>query len=180
MQDIHRLMYAFLFYFYQQSNKMGMAHHAAAAAAAASSLQFFYPGADPLGQPPPAHMGIPPYQLDPKTAGAIGKIISSHTKFFSLFSSFFLFYFSLSLLISTFQIYPDSFIPEWHSTPQSLRKGRKEKREKNTPLTQTPYKKNKFRIVLFLLRNFHSRWNRFNLKHSVPNLHCRAWDSTVL
>ena len=45
------------------------AHHAAAAA----SLQFFYQGAgDPLGQPPPAHMGIPPYQLDPKTAGAIG------------------------------------------------------------------------------------------------------------
>lgn len=50
------------------------AHHAAAAAAAASSLQFFYPGAaDPLGQPPPAHMGIPgPYQLDAKTAGAMG------------------------------------------------------------------------------------------------------------
>lgn len=53
------------------------AHHAAAAAAAASSLQFFYQGGgDPhLGQPPPAHMGIPPYQLDPKTAGAMGKII---------------------------------------------------------------------------------------------------------
>lgn len=51
------------------------AHHAAAAAAAASSLQFFYQGGgDPhLGQPPPAHMGIPPYQLDPKTAGAMGK-----------------------------------------------------------------------------------------------------------
>lgn len=50
------------------------AHHAAAAAAAASSLQFFYQGGgDPhLGQPPPAHMGIPPYQLDPKTAGAMG------------------------------------------------------------------------------------------------------------
>ena len=118
-------MYAFLFYFYQQSNKMGMAHHAAAAAAAASSLQFFYPGADPLGQPPPAHMGIPPYQLDPKTAGAIGTIISSHTKFFSFFSFFFSFFFpsffiSLSLLISTFQIYPDSFIPEWHRTPHSF------------------------------------------------------------
>lgn len=59
-------------------NKMGhlgsAAHHAAAAAAAASSLQFFYQGGgDPhLGQPPPAHMGIPPYQLDPKTAGAMG------------------------------------------------------------------------------------------------------------
>lgn len=51
------------------------AHHAAAAAAAASSLQFFYQGGDPLGQPPPAHMGIPPYQLDPKTAGAMGKLI---------------------------------------------------------------------------------------------------------
>lgn len=48
------------------------AHHAAAAAAAATSLGFFYQGSDPLGQPPPAHMGIPPYQLDPKTAGAIG------------------------------------------------------------------------------------------------------------
>jgi len=65
-----------LFILFQQGNKMGLgAHHAAAAAAAASSLQFFYPGAaDPLGQPPPAHMGIPgPYQLDPKTAGAMGK-----------------------------------------------------------------------------------------------------------
>ena len=40
---------------------------------ATSPLQFFYPGTDPLGQPPPAHMGIPPYQLDPKTVGAIGK-----------------------------------------------------------------------------------------------------------
>ena len=69
----------FLFLF--KGNKMGLlgsaAHHAAAAAAAASSLQFFYQGGgDPhLGQPPPAHMGIPPYQLDPKTAGAMGKII---------------------------------------------------------------------------------------------------------
>jgi hypothetical protein len=69
----------FLFLF--KGNKMGhlgsAAHHAAAAAAAASSLQFFYQGGgDPhLGQPPPAHMGIPPYQLDPKTAGAMGKII---------------------------------------------------------------------------------------------------------
>ena len=67
----------FLFLF--KGNKMGhlgsAAHHAAAAAAAASSLQFFYQGGgDPhLGQPPPAHMGIPPYQLDPKTAGAMGK-----------------------------------------------------------------------------------------------------------
>lgn len=52
---------------------LSSAHHAAAAAAAASSLQFFYQGGDPLGQPPPAHMGIPPYQLDPKTAGAMGK-----------------------------------------------------------------------------------------------------------
>ena len=81
---------------------MGMAHHAAAAAAAASSLQFFYPGAYPLGQPPPAHMGIPPYQLDPKTAGAIGTIISlslciqnsfpfffSSLSFFSLLFPFF-------------------------------------------------------------------------------------------
>jgi len=50
-------------------NKMGLGghHHAAS-----SPLQFFYGGSDPLGQPPPAHMGIPPYQLDPKTAGAIG------------------------------------------------------------------------------------------------------------
>lgn len=49
-------------------NKMGLgsaAHHAAAAAAAATSLGFFYQGSDPLGQPPPAHMGIP-------SAGAIG------------------------------------------------------------------------------------------------------------
>ncbi|KAK3931609.1 Protein pangolin, isoforms A/H/I/S [Frankliniella fusca] len=29
---------------------------------------FFVPGGD-LGQPPPAHMGIPPYQLDPKGPG---------------------------------------------------------------------------------------------------------------
>jgi hypothetical protein len=67
------------------------AHHAAAAAAAASSLQFFYQGGgDPhLGQPPPAHMGIPPYQLDPKTAGAMGKIfIISFLLFICLISSF--------------------------------------------------------------------------------------------
>lgn len=29
---------------------------------------FFCPGGE-LGQPPPAHMGIPPYQLDPKGPG---------------------------------------------------------------------------------------------------------------
>ena len=46
---------------------LGGHHHATS-----SPLQFFYGGSDPLGQPPPAHMGIPPYQLDPKTAGAIG------------------------------------------------------------------------------------------------------------
>lgn len=53
-----------------QGNKMGLgsaAHHAAAAAAAATSLGFFYQGSDPLGQPPPAHMGIP-------SAGAIGNV----------------------------------------------------------------------------------------------------------
>uniref|UniRef100_A0A0A9YUW3 dTCF n=1 Tax=Lygus hesperus TaxID=30085 RepID=A0A0A9YUW3_LYGHE len=31
-----------------------------------SGLPFFCHNGDPLSQPPPAHMGIPPYQLDPK------------------------------------------------------------------------------------------------------------------
>jgi len=30
---------------------------------------FFCHNADPLTTPPPAHCGIPPYQLDPKTMG---------------------------------------------------------------------------------------------------------------
>ncbi|KAK2725975.1 hypothetical protein QYM36_000449, partial [Artemia franciscana] len=38
---------------------------------AGSPLSFFYPGADPLSHPPPAHMGIPPYQLDPKSPGGL-------------------------------------------------------------------------------------------------------------
>ena len=63
----------FIFIDMKQGNKMGLGghHHATS-----SPLQFFYGGSDPLGQPPPAHMGIPPYQLDPKTAGAIGNAIS--------------------------------------------------------------------------------------------------------
>ena len=72
----------FVFVLFLKGNKMGLssaAHHAAAAAAAASSLQFFYQGGDPLGQPPPAHMGIPPYQLDPKTAGAMGNTTRTHS-----------------------------------------------------------------------------------------------------
>jgi hypothetical protein len=31
-----------------------------------TGLPFFCHNGDPLSQPPPAHMGIPPYQLDPK------------------------------------------------------------------------------------------------------------------
>lgn len=43
----------------------------------ATGLSFFCHNGDHLTQPPPAHMGIPPYQLDPKTAagaamGAMG------------------------------------------------------------------------------------------------------------
>lgn len=30
---------------------------------------FFCHNGDPLSTPPPAHCGIPPYQLDPKTMG---------------------------------------------------------------------------------------------------------------
>ncbi|XP_018572142.1 protein pangolin, isoforms A/H/I/S-like isoform X4 [Anoplophora glabripennis] len=35
-------------------------------------MPFFCHNGDPLSQPPPAHMGIPPYQLDSKGAGAMG------------------------------------------------------------------------------------------------------------
>ncbi|XP_026474713.1 protein pangolin, isoforms A/H/I/S-like isoform X2 [Ctenocephalides felis] len=39
----------------------------------ATGLSFFCHNGEHLTQPPPAHMGIPPYQLDPKTAaGAMG------------------------------------------------------------------------------------------------------------
>lgn len=34
-----------------------------------TGLPFFCHNGDHLTQPPPAHMGIPPYQLDPKGAG---------------------------------------------------------------------------------------------------------------
>lgn len=33
-----------------------------------AALPFFCHNGDPLSQPPPAHMGIPPYQLDGKAA----------------------------------------------------------------------------------------------------------------
>lgn len=36
-------------------------------------MPFFCHNGDPLSQPPPAHMGIPPYQLDSKGAGAMGE-----------------------------------------------------------------------------------------------------------
>lgn len=38
-----------------------------------AALPFFCHNGDPLSQPPPAHMGIPPYQLDSKTAGSMGE-----------------------------------------------------------------------------------------------------------
>ncbi|KAK9891954.1 hypothetical protein WA026_017437 [Henosepilachna vigintioctopunctata] len=38
-----------------------------------AGLPFFCPNGDPLSQPPPAHMGIPPYQLDAKAAGSMGE-----------------------------------------------------------------------------------------------------------
>lgn len=38
----------------------------------ASHMPFFCNG-DPLSQPPPAHMGIPPYQLDSKGAASMGE-----------------------------------------------------------------------------------------------------------
>lgn len=37
-----------------------------------AALPFFCHNGDPLSQPPPAHMGIPPYQLDGKT-GSMGE-----------------------------------------------------------------------------------------------------------
>lgn len=37
-----------------------------------AALPFFCHNGDPLSQPPPAHMGIPPYQLDGK-AGSMGE-----------------------------------------------------------------------------------------------------------
>ncbi|XP_039276374.1 uncharacterized protein LOC111047051 isoform X4 [Nilaparvata lugens] len=48
----------------KQASKMGLgAGHPGA------GLPFFCHNGEHLGQPPPAHMGIPPYQLDPKGAG---------------------------------------------------------------------------------------------------------------
>ncbi|KAF2885550.1 hypothetical protein ILUMI_20618 [Ignelater luminosus] len=49
-----------------QAGKMGLGPTHPGAA-----LPFFCPNGDPLSQPPPAHMGIPPYQLDGK-AGTMG------------------------------------------------------------------------------------------------------------
>ncbi|KAF6208351.1 hypothetical protein GE061_016805 [Apolygus lucorum] len=45
----------------KQAGKMGLA-----SGHPGSGLPFFCHNGDPLSQPPPAHMGIPPYQLDPK------------------------------------------------------------------------------------------------------------------
>ncbi|XP_014244823.1 uncharacterized protein LOC106664004 isoform X2 [Cimex lectularius] len=45
----------------KQASKMGLG-----AGHPGSGLPFFCHNGDPLSQPPPAHMGIPPYQLDPK------------------------------------------------------------------------------------------------------------------
>lgn len=50
-----------------QAGKMGLGPTHPGAA-----LPFFCPNGDPLSQPPPAHMGIPPYQLDGK-AGTMGE-----------------------------------------------------------------------------------------------------------
>lgn len=50
-----------------QAGKMGLGPTHPGAA-----LPFFCHNGDPLSQPPPAHMGIPPYQLDGK-AGAMGE-----------------------------------------------------------------------------------------------------------
>ncbi|XP_063226446.1 protein pangolin, isoforms A/H/I/S isoform X5 [Bacillus rossius redtenbacheri] len=51
------------------ASKMGLAPTHPGAA-----LPFFCHNGDHLSQPPPAHMGIPPYQLDPKgAAGAMGE-----------------------------------------------------------------------------------------------------------
>lgn len=44
--------------FILQANKMGLS-------------PFFCHNGDPLSTPPPAHCGIPPYQLDPKTMGKL-------------------------------------------------------------------------------------------------------------
>ncbi|XP_044767105.1 protein pangolin, isoforms A/H/I/S isoform X1 [Coccinella septempunctata] len=51
------------------ASKMGLgpAGHPGAA------LPFFCSNGDPLSQPPPAHMGIPPYQLDSKATGSMGE-----------------------------------------------------------------------------------------------------------
>lgn len=51
-----------------QASKMGLAPTHPSA-----TLPFFCHNGDHLTQPPPAHMGIPPYQLDPKGAGAMGE-----------------------------------------------------------------------------------------------------------
>ncbi|XP_018897410.2 uncharacterized protein [Bemisia tabaci] len=45
----------------KQASKMGLG-----ATHPGTGLPFFCPNGEHLGQPPPAHMGIPPYQLDPK------------------------------------------------------------------------------------------------------------------
>ncbi|XP_021922148.1 uncharacterized protein LOC110830984 isoform X2 [Zootermopsis nevadensis] len=52
----------------KQASKMGLA-----ATHPGATLPFFCHNGDHLTQPPPAHMGIPPYQLDPKGASAMGE-----------------------------------------------------------------------------------------------------------
>lgn len=59
-------------FFLFQAGKMGLGPTHPGAAAAAAALPFFCHNGDPLSQPPPAHMGIPPYQLDGK-AGSMGE-----------------------------------------------------------------------------------------------------------
>jgi len=51
-----------------QAGKMGLGPPHPGAA-----LPFFCHNGEHLTQPPPAHMGIPPYQLDPKGAAGIGE-----------------------------------------------------------------------------------------------------------
>lgn len=42
-----------------------------------TGLPFFCHNGDHLSQPPPAHMGIPPYQLDPKGAGEWNRLLAA-------------------------------------------------------------------------------------------------------
>lgn len=59
MNEMFFMLFFFLLYCLQ-ANKMGL------------SSFFCHNGVgDPLATPPPAHCGIPPYQLDPKTMGKL-------------------------------------------------------------------------------------------------------------